>query len=74
VGLKGEQCGLHGERAMDRATSIRTRNDSCPCSAAPWRMFGPGRRLLSAADSRQVMVDCFAVWNEITGATTTAAA
>ncbi|HET7665559.1 MAG TPA: hypothetical protein VFK56_05725 [Mycobacterium sp.] len=41
---------------------------------APWPMFGPDRRLLSAADSRQVMVDCFAVWNEVTDATTTAAA
>jgi hypothetical protein len=30
--------------------------------------------LLSAADYRQVMADRFAVWNEITGATTTAAA
>jgi hypothetical protein len=32
------------------------------------------RHLLSAADYRQVMADRFAVWNEITGATTTAAA
>jgi len=36
--------------------------------------FRPGRHLLSAADYRQVMADRFAVWNEITGATTMAAA
>ena len=36
--------------------------------------FRPRRHLLSAADYRQVMADRFAVWNEITGATTTAAA
>jgi hypothetical protein len=32
------------------------------------------RAPLSAADYRQVMADRFAVWTEITGATTTAAA
>jgi len=32
--------------------------------------FRPRRHLLSAADYRQVMADRFAVWNEITGATT----
>ena len=37
-------------------------------------LSGPARHLLSAADYRQVMADRFAVWNEITGATTTAAA
>ena len=36
--------------------------------------FRPRRHLLSAADYRQVMADRFAVWNEITGATSTAAA
>ena len=36
--------------------------------------FRPRRHLLSAADYRQVMADRFAVCNEITGATTTAAA
>jgi len=36
--------------------------------------FRPRRHLLSAADYRQVMADRFAVWDEITGATTTAAA
>ena len=36
--------------------------------------FRPRRHLLSAADYRQAMADRFAVWNEITGATTTAAA
>ena len=36
--------------------------------------FRPRRHLLSAADYRQVMADRFAVWNETTGATTTAAA
>ena len=49
-------------------------NDSCPRSAASRRTFAPRRHLLSAADYRQVMADRFAVWNEITGATTTAAA
>ena len=33
--------------------------------------FRPRRHLLSAAEYRQVMADRFAVWNEITGATTT---
>ena len=36
--------------------------------------FRPRRHLLSAADYRQVMAGRFAVWSEITGATTTAAA
>ena len=36
--------------------------------------FRPRRHLLSAADYRQVMADRFAVWNQITGATTTTAA
>ena len=36
--------------------------------------FRPRRHLLSAADYRQVMAGRIAVWNEITGATTTAAA
>ena len=36
--------------------------------------FRPRRHLLSAADYRQAMADRFAVWNEITGTTTTAAA
>ena len=36
--------------------------------------FRPRRHLLSAADCRQVMAGRFVVWNEITGATTTAAA
>ena len=36
--------------------------------------FRDRRHLLSAGDYREVMADGFAVWNEITGATTTAAA
>ena len=36
--------------------------------------FRPRRHLLSAADYRQVMADRFAVWNQITRATTTTAA
>jgi putative transposase len=36
--------------------------------------FRPRRHLLSAADYRQMMADRFAVWNQITGATTTTAA
>jgi hypothetical protein len=57
-------------------------------SSPPLRPYGhPGRLqdleycraaqpdpLLSAAEYRQVMADRFAVWTEITGATTTAAA
>ena len=39
-----------------------------------WPHFRPRQHLLSAADYRPVMADRFAVWNEITGATTTAAA
>ena len=39
-----------------------------------WPHFRPRRHLLSAADYRQVMAGRFAVWNEITGAKTTAAA
>jgi hypothetical protein len=35
---------------------------------------GYQHELLSAVDYRQVMADRFAVWNKITGATTTAAA
>ena len=35
--------------------------------------FRPRRHLLSAAHYRQVMADRFAVWNEITGVSTTAA-
>ena len=60
------------ERALKRFTSVR-RNGSCPRSAASPH-FRPRRHLLSAADYRQVMADRFAVWNQITAATTTAAA
>ncbi len=35
--------------------------------------FRPRRHLLSPAEYRIVMVDRFAIWNEITGVTTTAA-
>ena len=56
-----DQPTRHRGRAMKRLTSIRTRH-------------GSRRHPLLAADYRQVMADRFAVCNEITGATTMAAA
>ena len=62
------------ERAMKRFTSIRHAQRFLSAFSGISPHFGPRRHLLSAADYRQVMADRFAVWNEITGATTTAAA
>ena len=57
---------------MKRFKSIRHAQRFLSSGISPH--FRPRRHLLSAADYRQVMADRFAVWNEITGATTTAAA
>ena len=62
------------ERAMKRFTSIRHAQRFLSAFSGIWPHFGPRRHLLSAADYRQVMAERFAVGNEITGATTTAAA
>ena len=62
------------ERAMKRVKSIRHAQRFLSAFSGISPHFRPGRHLLSAADYRQVMADHFAVWNEITGATTTAAA
>ena len=62
------------ERAMKRFTSIRHAQRFLSAFSGISPHFGPRRHLLSAADYRQVMADRFAVWNEITAATTTAAA
>ena len=62
------------ERAMKRFKSIRHAQRFLSAFSGISPHFRPRRHLLSAADYRQVMADRFAVCNEITGATTTAAA
>ena len=62
------------ERAMKRFKSIRHAQRFLSAFSGISPHFRPRRHLLSAADYRQVMADRFAVWSEITGATTTAAA
>jgi putative transposase len=62
------------ERAMKRFTSIRHAQRFLSAFSGVSPHFRPGRHLLSGADYRQVMADRLAVWNEITGATTTVAA
>jgi hypothetical protein len=62
------------ERAMKRFKSIRHAQRFLSAFSGISPHFRPRRHLLSAADYRQVMAYRFAVWNEITGATTTAAA
>jgi len=64
----------HRERAMKRFKSIRHAQRFLSAFSGISPHFRPRRHLLSAADYRQVIADRFAVWNEITGATTTAAA
>ena len=64
----------HRERAMKRFTSIRHGKRFLSAFSGISPHFRPRRHPLSAADYRQAMADRFAVWNEITGATTTAAA
>jgi putative transposase len=64
----------HRERAMKRFKRIRHAQRFLSAFSGISPHFRPRRHLLSAADYRQVMADRFAVWNEITGATTTAAA
>ena len=62
------------ERAMKRFKSARHAQRFLSAFSGISPHFRPRRHLLSAADYRQVMAGRFAVWNEITGATTTAAA
>jgi len=62
------------ERALKRFKSIRHAQQFLSAFSVISPHFRPRRHLLSAAEYRQVMADRFAVWNEITGATTTAAA
>ena len=62
------------ERAMKRFTSPGHAQRFLSAFSGIWPHFRPRRHLLSAADYRQVMAGRFAVCNEITGATTTAAA
>ena len=62
------------ECAMKRFKSIRHAQRFLSAFSGISPHFRPRRHLLSAAHYRQVMTDRFAVWNEITGATTTAAA
>ena len=62
------------ERAMKRFTSPGHAQRFLSAFSGISPHFRPRRHLLSAADYRQVMAGRFAVWNEITGATTTAAA
>jgi putative transposase len=65
----------HRERAMKRFTSIRHAQRLLSAFSSIWPHFRPGRHLLWAAEDRRVRAaDRFAVWNEITGATTTSAA
>ena len=63
----------HRERAMKRFTSPGHAQRFLSAFSGISPHFRPRRHLLSAADYRQVMAGRFAVWNEITGATTTAA-
>jgi len=62
------------ERAMKRFKSIGHAQRFLSAFSGISPHFRPRRHLLSAADYRQVMAGRFAVWNEITGVTTTAAA
>ena len=64
----------HRERVMKRFKSIRHAQRSLSAFSGISPHFRPRRHLLSAADYRQVMADRFAVWNQITRVTTTAAA
>jgi putative transposase len=60
------------ERAMKRFTSMRHAQRFLSAFSGISPHFRRRRHLLSAADYRQVMADRFALWNEITGVTTTA--
>ena len=59
---------------MKRFKSTRHAQRFLSAFSGIWPHYRPRRHLLSAAEYRQVMADRFAVWTEITGATTTAAA
>ena len=58
---------------MKRFTSMRHSQRFLSAFSGISPHFRPRRHLLSAVDYRRVMADRFAVWNEITGVTTTAA-
>jgi putative transposase len=62
------------ERAMKRFKSARQAQRFLSAFSGISPHFRVRRHLLSAADYRRVMADRFAVWNEITGAMTMAAA
>ena len=63
---------LRGSHTLNRDPSA---SSSCRFhGACAMKRFKSIRHSLSAADYRQVMADRFAVWNDITEATTTAAA
>ena len=62
------------EQALKRFKSIRHAQQFLSAFSVISPHFRPRRHLLSAAEYRQVMADRFAVWTEITGPTTTAAA
>ena len=71
--LNSHQPTRQRERAMKRFTSPGHAQRFLSAFSGISPHFRPRRHLLSAADYRQVMAGRFAVWNEITGATTTAA-
>ena len=64
----------HRQRAMKRFTSIRHAQRFLSAFSGISPHFRPPSAPAVGGDYRQVMADRFAVWNEITGATTTAAA
>jgi putative transposase len=69
-----DQPTRHRGRAMKRFTSIRHAPRFLSAVSGISPHCRPRRHPLSAGDYRQVMADRFAVCNEITGATTAAAA
>ena len=63
----------HRERAMKRFTSIRHAQRFLSAFSGISPHFRPRRHLLPAADYRLVIVDRFAVWNEISATRGTSA-
>jgi putative transposase len=58
---------------MKRVTSPRHAHRFLSASGSIWPHLRPRRHLLSATGWRHEMADRFAIWNQITGVTTTAA-